>query len=270
VCLHAQAAPPPASAPIQNTGIHPGQSLPMNGIAHIAMHVTNVEKERDFYEKLGFEEAFNFKKPDGSIRQDFMKINDRQFIEIYPPDTREPLGFAHLCFDGIDLQALHDQYVAEGLTPKPVRKAGAGNLLFTMVGPENQNIEYTEYMPGSLHSNDIGKHLGPNRISTHLVAVGLGMKNEDAAMLFYAGPMEFKTAGDPHVFLVPGTSGQKVIIESLDGDNRVHIYLGVASAKAAAAELTKRGIAFEREGKSIMVRDPEGNRIELTADPAKP
>ena len=55
------------------------------------------------------------------------------------------------------------------MTPKmEVRKAGAGNLLFTMDGPMQpngpQNIEYTEYQPGSLHSNDEGQHLGPDRV----------------------------------------------------------------------------------------------------------
>ena len=64
-----------------------------------------------------------------------------------------------------------------------MRKAGAGNMLFTMPGPPQplgpggkaipQNIEYTQYMQGSLHSNDFGQHLGGDRIGDKLLGVSL-------------------------------------------------------------------------------------------------
>ncbi len=58
-----------------------------------------------------------------------------------------------------DIESLHKAYVAAGLQPTEPKKARAGNLLFVMHGPDNQLLEYTQYMPDSLHSLSHGKHL---------------------------------------------------------------------------------------------------------------
>ena len=157
---------------------------PFNGIAHVAIRVHDLGASVAFYQKLGFEQAFDLRKNDVPY-ESFVKINDNQFLELYPTTERDPAaGFLHLCFEGADLDAIYDDYVARGLTPTAVRKAGAGNLLFTLVGPGQpsgpQNIEYTQYMPGSLHSNDQGKHLGPDRVADQ-ARVGIGETKVDHA-----------------------------------------------------------------------------------------
>ncbi len=183
-----------------------------NGIAHVAIRVHDLAASVAFYQKLGFEQAFDLRKNDVPY-ESFIKINDNQFIELYPTTDRDPsAGFLHLCFEGVDLNTIHDSYVTHGLTPTAVRKAGAGNLLFTMAGPEQpsgpQNIEYTQYMPGSLHSNDQGKHLGADRVADKLIAVALAMKDPAAARDFYINQLLFKPiAGDPMDLHMPGESG---------------------------------------------------------------
>ena len=59
----------------------------MNGIAHIAMRVKDIATSLAFYEKLGFEQAFAMSK-DNVVTQSFIKVNDRQFIELYPVTDR--------------------------------------------------------------------------------------------------------------------------------------------------------------------------------------
>ena len=139
---------------------------PFVGIAHTAIRTANIAASQAFYEKLGFEKAFSAEK-NGLTTQAFYKVNDRQFLEIYPQNdpVKEPVGFMHVCFDGKDLQSLYTHYQNLGLTPTPLKTAGMGNLLFTLRGPEDQNIEYTQYMPTSKHTLDRGQHLGPQRIS---------------------------------------------------------------------------------------------------------
>src|SRR5580704_8654725 len=78
-----QAPPPPAN---------------LAGIAHVAFRVSDLARSRAFYQKLGFEQAFAFNK-DGAITEAFFKVNDRQFIEIYPPQASQSIGFMHLCFE---------------------------------------------------------------------------------------------------------------------------------------------------------------------------
>ena len=163
----------------------PPPSPPLVGIAHAAISIADLNASRAFYRKLGFEEAFAFDK-NGVTTQSFIKINDRQFIELYPHvQPTDTVGFLHVCFESADIAALNKFYVDRGLKPNPVRKAAAGNLLFTMQGPEHQNIEYTQYMPGSRHSNDLGQHLGKDRLSTALIAAAVVMQDPAAAGDFY-------------------------------------------------------------------------------------
>ena len=54
------------------------------GVAHLAVFVSDLARARAFYEDfLGFEEPFTLPKPDGSVEIAFVKINDRQWIELF-------------------------------------------------------------------------------------------------------------------------------------------------------------------------------------------
>ena len=178
----------------------PPQASNLAGIAHAAISVADLDTSRSFYQKLGFEEAF-FMSRDGKTTQSFIKINDRQFIELYPKRRpSDPVGFMHICFESTAIEVLNSTYAARGLSPIPVRRAGAGNLLFTMQGPEKQNIEYTQYMPGSKHTNDRGLHLGEHRVADQIVAMGIEMQDTAAAVAYYKEKLDFK----PGHALLPG------------------------------------------------------------------
>jgi catechol 2,3-dioxygenase-like lactoylglutathione lyase family enzyme len=239
-----------------------------NGIAHVAIRVKDLAASIAFYEKLGFEQAFDLRR-DNVPYESFIKINDTQFLELYPATEKDPaIGFLHLCFEGADLNAIHDDYLARGLTPTAVRKAGAGNLLFTMAGPSQpsgpQNIEYTQYMPGSLHSNDAGKHLGADRIATKLVAVALAMKDTAGARDFYINQLHFKSiAGDQMFMHMPGESGQEVEIVSATFGSKAAFALGTDNLSRAARHLHKVGIAAVKKGDSLTVTDPDGNTLRI-------
>jgi catechol 2,3-dioxygenase-like lactoylglutathione lyase family enzyme len=232
------------------------------GIAHVAIRVSDLTRSRIFYGKLGFEQAFAFNK-DGKTTEAFLKVNDRQFIEIYPQQQPpEPIGFMHVCFEGADLEALNRAYLARSLSPTPVKRAGAGNLLFTIVGPEEQNIEYTQYMPGSLHSKDQGQHLGENRISKQIAGVSLRMEDTVAARTFYEQQLGFHESRHPLEpglipLLLPGTSGQMVEITP----GAVEILFAVPSLRRAAARLNELNLRVEKHDSMLTVQDPDGNRI---------
>jgi len=241
---------------------------PFNGIAHVAIRVHDLAASTAFYQKLGFDQAFDLKK-DGVSYESFIKINDRQFIELYPVSAKDTAtGFLHLCFEGVDLNAIHDDYISRGLTPKEVRKAGAGNLLFTMPGPQQpfgpQNIEYTQYMPGSLHSNDFGKHLGADRVGDKLIAVALAMEDPDAARDFYINQLSFKPiAGDQMDLHMPGDSGQEVEIVPATLGTQARITFQSESLSKAARHLHKEGVNAVKNGATLTLTDPDGNIILL-------
>src|ERR1700727_366081 len=94
---------------------------PFNGIAHVAIRVHDLAASVAFYQKLGFEQAFDLKK-DGVSYESFIKINDHQFIELYPvTETNPDVGFLHLCFEGPPLNAIYDAYISRRPTPTGLR-----------------------------------------------------------------------------------------------------------------------------------------------------
>jgi catechol 2,3-dioxygenase-like lactoylglutathione lyase family enzyme len=244
------------------------RSPAFNGIAHVALRVHDLAASTAFYEKLGYVQAFDLKK-NGVSYESFIKLNDRQFIELYPTTEHDPkIGFLHLCFEGVDLNAIHDDYISRGLTPKDVRKAGAGNLLFTMAGPQQpfgpQNIEYTQYQPGSLHSNDFGQHLGAERISDKLVSVSLAMQDPATARDFYINQLSFKPLpGEPMTLHLPGDSGEEVKIVSASLGDKASIILRADNLGKAARLLHKQQIAVKKDGNTLTINDPDGNIIVL-------
>ncbi|HWB33273.1 MAG TPA: VOC family protein [Acidobacteriaceae bacterium] len=260
----------------------PAASPVMNGIAHIAIRVKDVAASEDFYHKLGFDAPFSMKRGD-VVTQAFLKVNDRQFMELYPVTPRDSqTGFLHLCFEGADLNALHDFYVSEGLTPIAVRTAGAGNLLFTMKGPQQyadpQNIEYTQYMPGSMHSKDFGQHLGPDRVGDKMTVVALAMQDPAAARSYYLDKLGFHpSATNPKLLDLPGSSGEAVeIVPVSELGSRSSIVLTTPDLDKSAAQLTRQQVPFKRAsagitnaaGKTrtvdmISVTDPDGNIIRI-------
>ena len=248
------------------------QTPPLAGIAHVAIRVHSLAVSIAFYESLGFEQAFDLRR-DNVPYESFIKINDQQFIELYPTDDKNPQpGFLHLCFEGLDLQAIHDDYIAHGLKPADVRTAGAGNLLFTMPGPLQpngtgekaipQNIEYTQYMPGSLHSNNIGQKLGGDRVADKLLGVSLAMTDPEAAREFYLNDLSFKQLpGEPMTMHLPGTSGEEVQIVSSTLGMRARITLQTNNLGRAARRLGHEHIKPEKAADVLAFVDPDGNQI---------
>jgi catechol 2,3-dioxygenase-like lactoylglutathione lyase family enzyme len=257
VCASAIAAQAPAAAPAQGPDLA--------GIAHAAIRVGDLDRSRDFYGKLGFEEAFAMSR-DGKTTQSFLKVNDLQFIELYP--QRQPTdtpGFMHVCFESTAIEAINQTYAARGLAPIPVRKAAAGNLLFTMSGPEKQNIEYTQYMPGSKHTNDKGQHLGTKRVSEQIVAMGIEMQDPAAARQYYVEKLGFAPAAalEPGgIWLaLPGPSGQSIEFIQHKPDSAFVFYFGVADLHRAEQQLKALHIAVERHWSTLSIHDPDGNRL---------
>jgi catechol 2,3-dioxygenase-like lactoylglutathione lyase family enzyme len=231
------------------------QAANQTGIAHVAFRVADLEAARGFYKKLGFEQFFEMKQGERTTEA-FIKINDRQFIELYPrTDASQALGLMHVCYESSDLEALHADYVKRGLTVSEVRKAGAGNLLMTMKDPEGQTIEYTQYMPGSRHFEDRGKHLGANRVSTMLMGATAPARDRAALRIFYVDRLGFTAIGMTSALRMPGVSGQELhVVETASSG----IQFSVTDLKHTAAVLSGLGLQTKGTAESVIVIDPDG------------
>jgi len=246
------------------------QAPPISGIAHFAFRVGNLDQARAFFLKLGFEESFVL-TDNGKTSEVFVKINDRQFIELYPRTSdSQPLGWMHVCFESDALSALNGLYAAHGLKPPPVAKAGAGNLLFSISDPEGRVTEFTQYMPGSRHTLDRGKHLGEHRIAEELLGFNLPAANFAAERQFYTAGLGFdaqqmhsgvrlRLASAPHLEIE--------IHAAKDGD-RLQSLFRVPDAARAARQLSAQGLAVKRNRNLASVADPDGNVFVFVGDQA--
>ena len=242
----------------------------LDGIAHVAFRVADFQTSLDFYRKLGFEQAFEFSDA-GRTTVSYLKVNDRQFIELYRRTApTQPLGLMHICFDTSDMEGVHAAYAARGLTTTNIQKARAGNLLFTMMDPEGQLLEYTQYMPGSLHSNARGQYLGAGRISQHLVRAVTAAKDLAAQRAFYTGKLGFTASGNGPAgrLRIAGNSGEEVERAAAGPDLKPRISLAVTDLKRTADDLRARGIAARTASGAVTVTDPDGAILEFVLLPS--
>jgi hypothetical protein len=166
----------------------------------------------------------------------------------------------HVCYESNDLEALHGAYVTRGLKVSDVRKAGAGNLLMTMKDPEGQTIEFTQYMAGSRHYEDRGKHLGANRVSQVLIGATATAEDVAATRAFYVGKLGFsELAGS--ALRIPGDSRQELDIAASDSSMKAGIRFGAIDLKQTAAVLAALGLQARSGPAAITVSDPDGNVI---------
>jgi catechol 2,3-dioxygenase-like lactoylglutathione lyase family enzyme len=248
------------------------QTGPITGIAHIAYRASDLDKEVAFLAKLGYEQSFGFTNAAGKTTEVFVKVNDRQFIEVYPQtNPSEPLGWMHVCYESDDIDGLFAALTAHGLKPTEVRKAGAGNMLTTMKDPEDRVTEFTQYVPGSRHTLDKGLHLGQHRISEEMLGFSLPVPDLEAAKKFYVSGMGFE-ARDGRSGLrmtlanVPGLSIQ---IQTAAAGVTPQTNFRVADTAKATEQLKAAGLEVKQEGNRVLVNDPDGNVFAFIAPRAR-
>ena len=245
------------------------QSTDLTGIAHIALRVNDLQKSRDFYDVLGFEQAFEFRDA-GKTSVAYIKVNDRQFIELIPRTSdSQPGGILHTCFEVADIESLHEAYVERGLQPTEAKKARAGNLLFVMHGPDDQLLEYTQYMPDSLHSLDHGKHLG-GRISMHMLEATTAVRDLAAERAYYTNKLAFQSArSDGNEMYVAGNSGDKVELQADTPTAKPRVVFAVANVRQAAHDLRRRGFKVQKGHHAVFITDPDGAVMVFAVPPRR-
>jgi len=164
------------------------------GVAHIAFQVSDLSKARAFYgELLGYDEPFQIRNEDNSLALTYFKVNDRQYIEIFPglpPDKDDRL--LHIAFETNDLEALRLYFQAKGVkAPDKVNQGRDGNINFTVTDPDNHRVEFVQYRPGSLHTRNKGRAMSTRRISERILHVGLTVADVPATDKFYKDVLGF-------------------------------------------------------------------------------
>jgi catechol 2,3-dioxygenase-like lactoylglutathione lyase family enzyme len=257
------------------------------GVAHIGLNTDDVAGARKFYTGvLGFEEPFHLDKPDGSLALTYFKVNDHQYIEVFPelkqPD-QERLN--HICFETTNAEQLRQYLASKGIeVPDKLASMRDGNHGFEFRDPDGHLVEFVQFMPGSLHSRDFGKSLPQTRISQRIIHVGFIVKDRAAEDHVYKDILGFKETWHGGMtddvtnwvdMRVPDGSDwleymlhvDKTDVHTVGVMN--HLALGVPSVKEGYETVLKRGLnpaqpKIGRDGKwQLNLYDPNLTRVEL-------
>ena len=119
----------------------------LTGVAHIGLYAHDIEKSRAFYtDFLGFQEVFPQKNADGSLLLTFFKINDRQYVEMFPERQAGTDRLAHIAIETDDAAGLLEYLASRGVkTPDRLSKGRTGNTSFNVTDPDGHTVEFVLY-----------------------------------------------------------------------------------------------------------------------------
>ena len=263
----------------------------ITGISHIAVFAHDYEKSRLFYGRfLGYQEPYSLSNPDGSAIMTFFKINDRQYIELYPELHSNTDRLSHISLETDDIEGLRVYLASKGVkVPTQPHRARIGNLSFDVTDPEGHTVEMVQYMPESKTVQAKGQFMNNDRISQRMTHVGLIVTKLDAEYKFYTDILGFTETWR-------GSSSGKVLswinLKVPDGDDYIefmlaaeapdpthrggahHMCLQVPDVAASVATLEAKPYFKEYRGpidshiginrkRQANLFDPDGTRIEI-------
>ena len=132
----------------------------LTNLAHVAFHVTDMERSIAFYcGVLGLTKAFELHNDAGEPWIVYLKVCDKQFIELFyhgtgkaNPKTHQA-GYHHFCFGIDDIQAFTDSLHAKGLflDKHPTRGKDTNDQIWIQ-DPDGVDIEVMQLNPHSPQS----------------------------------------------------------------------------------------------------------------------
>src|SRR5258706_3909458 len=267
------------------------QRPPITGVSHIALFVHDVEKSRAFYKDfLGFDEPFSVTNKNGSLHLTWIKINDRQTIELFPEKEAGTDRLNHISLETTDAEGMRAYLASRGVNvPEKVDKGRIRNLNFNIKDPDDHTVEIVQYAPDGWTLREKGKFLPDTRVSTHMTHVGVLVGELDPALKFYCdilGGKEFwRGSNNPNHL-------RWVNVKVPEGDDYVefmlyselpapgqrgkqhHLCLAVPDVEKTKALLEQRAGAVHysrpmeiatgvNRKRQLNLWDPDGTRVEL-------
>src|SRR4051812_22169281 len=266
----------------------------ITGVAHIAIYAHDVDRSLAFYRDfLGYAEPFRLDRASGGLHLAFVKVNDRQFLEVFPEKAAGTDRLNHIALEVEDAEAMRAYLASRGVkVPEKVPVGRIGNANFNVTDPDGHTVEIVQYLPDGRTARQKGRDLPESRISPRIMHVGVAVASLDRAMAFYGDVLGLKETWRGTAKGKEGLSWVNVRVP--DGDDYVefmlhagatpptlerlgtmhHVCLEVPDIEAAKSALEARparrdysrpmtiqtGVNRKRQ---LNLYDPDGTRIEL-------
>ena len=165
------------------------------GISHAGFFVSDLPKALDFWQGLlGYAQAYDLKKPDGTTRIAFIKINDHQHIELFNEAPTTPGNhLSHIAFIVDNAEQMRLYLAAHGIAvPTKVGKGKTGDANFEIKDPDGTLVEFVEPQPDGLEARNASKFLPTTRISNQILHLGFLVGNSQKSLDFYGTLLGFR------------------------------------------------------------------------------
>ena len=164
------------------------------GVAHIALFASDYEKSKVFYRDfLGFEEPYSLNNADGTPSMTFFKINEKQYIELFPEKQAKTDRLNHISIETDDAEGMRAYLASRGVAvPSKVGKGRIGNSNFNVKDPEGHTVEIVQYEKDGWTVREKGKHLPASRIASRMSHVGIIVTALEPEMKFYTEVLGFR------------------------------------------------------------------------------
>ncbi len=281
----------PATGSAQNA---PAAKRPhISGLSHVDLYTHDLAKSRAFYKDfLGYAEPYSVDKPESGLRSTWIKINDRQQIQLLTEKEARSDRLQQVALITDDAVALRDHLAAKGVeVAAKVNKSSAGDLNFRVKDPDGHSIEFVQYLPDGLTMKDRGQHLPASRISTRLRHAGIMVADLNASLKFYHDILAFEEVwrgsssggvlswvnlkvpdGDEYIELMLYDPANPPTTDRIGNMN--HICLEAGDVATAAQILKTRPMPIEckvmtemKTGlngrRQVNCYDPDGTRVEI-------
>ncbi len=259
------------------------------GLSHMAFYVHDLDRSRAFYKDfLGFDEPYSLTNKDGSLHLTWIKINDRQTLELFPEKEAGTDRLYHLAIETDDAEGMRQYLASKGVkVPDKLPFGRIGNANYFITDPDGHIVEIVEYKAGGWTLKDKGRHLPETRISDHLRHGGITVRDLDASLKFYRDILGFRevwrgSAGGKHLSWVhvqvpDGTDFIELMLGPQTPERlgtMHHLCLEVPDIAIASETLKARQLPAEckppteiktgvNRKRQINYFDPDGTRVEL-------
>jgi len=272
----------------------------ITGLSHVALWVRDLDRSRAFYKgTLGFDEPYTLNNAGGGVLLTWIKINDRQSIELFPVSENTPKdgdSLYHIALETDDAQGMLKYLNSKRVTgpggkplPQEAKPGKIGNLNYFTEDPDGHIVEFTQYMPEGWTLQKAGLFMPPTRIAWRISHAGIIVGNLEASLRFYRDILGFRefwrgsSDGKTLSWVNLRTPDGRDYIELMLYGSRPslpqlhvlnHLCLEVPDAVAAAETLKGRPlpegcpaatpIHVGHNGKrQINAYDPDGTRVEV-------
>ncbi|MBQ0044801.1 MAG: VOC family protein [Bacteroidales bacterium] len=232
----------------------------ITGIAHFSVLADDLENTAAF-----FSDYFGYAKPyyverEGKPTMMFVKINDRQYVEITKDDECKEWKYRHTAFEVDDIEAMRMYLRMMGVkVPDDIMDPGFGFKCFFIKDFSGHDVEFVQYIDSGLLAEHMGQDMPDTRISDLMRHVGWLCDDFSRDLAFYSFILGFKEfwRGGPDdntskwIKLAMPDSPDREYIEIMLYDQKLdqtemgcqnHIGLDVDDVPAARAILESRRI----------------------------